>query len=109
MNKCEEMSEGQSSTSSEKQECLSHLMERIDLTVVCECGGLSDLQHHLQWVAREGLILCFLERSFEMAEDFLSSRALEEYLLETELHFERVEQYHPDYYDERVKIYHIWK
>ena len=41
MGKCEQMS-GQSSTSSEREECLLHMAQRADYTIVCECGGLSD-------------------------------------------------------------------
>lgn len=35
-------------------------MNNIDLTIICECGGISETIGHLQWLGREGLILCFL-------------------------------------------------
>ena len=50
--KCEEMS-GNSSTSSEKkEECLLHLVDKVDLTVVCECGGLEDLKCQLRFMGK---------------------------------------------------------
>ena len=102
------MSEANSTTSSDKQECLLHLIDKIDLTIVCEGGGLTDLDSHLKWLGKEGLVLCFLEREGE-SEDYLTSRSVEERLIERELNYERIDQYHPDYVDERVAIYHIWK
>lgn len=51
-------------------------MENIDLTIVCECGGLGDLQYHLKWMGQNGMIVCFLERPLGMTEDFLTSRSL---------------------------------
>jgi hypothetical protein len=43
------------------------------------------------------------------SEEFLSWRSLEERLIEKDLNYERLDQFHPDYVDERVIIYHIWK
>lgn len=40
-------------------------MARVDLSIICEGGGLADLDYHLRWIAKDGLILCFMERSIE--------------------------------------------
>jgi hypothetical protein len=40
-------------------------MDKIDFTIVCEGGGLSELEYHLKWIGREGLILCFMDRAME--------------------------------------------
>ena len=63
----------------------------------------------MRWMGKKGMIVCFLEREFGNPEDYLESRALEEYLLEAELNYEKIESYHPDYEDYRVKMYRIWK
>jgi hypothetical protein len=53
----------QSSTSSEqREECLIHLVPKIDYTIVCDCGGLTDLKYQLRWIGKKGMIVCFLER-----------------------------------------------
>ena len=101
---------GQSSTSSEKREdCLLHLMPKIDMTIMCEGGGLSDLEFQLRWMGKEGMILCFLERGFNSPEDYLSARTLEFFLLEKELNYQKIEDFNPDYQDERVQIYRIFR
>ena len=57
------MNENNSSTSTATNtECLLHLIGKVDLTIVCEGGGLNELNYHLKWIGREGLILCFMER-----------------------------------------------
>ena len=53
----------------------------------------------MRWMGKKGMIVCFLEREFGNPEDYLESRALEEYLLEAELNYEKIESYHPDYED----------
>ena len=56
---------GHSSPSSQRrEECLLHLLPRVDLTIVCEGGGLRELEQQLRWMGREGMIVCFLERSY---------------------------------------------
>jgi hypothetical protein len=55
-------------------------MEKIDLTIICEGGGVGELENHLRWLGREGQILCFLERETE-SEEFLTWRTLEERLI----------------------------
>lgn len=82
-------------------------MPKINYTIVCEGGGLNDLDHQLRWMGKEGIIVCFLDRESSSPEDYLSSRALEEYLIDKDMDYQRMEGYHPDYHDERVQIYKI--
>ena len=100
----------QSSTSSEpREECLTHLLPRVDLTLVCEGGGLNDLKFQLRWMGRRGMILCFLERDQENPEDYLSARTLETFLLEQGINYHKVEDLSLDYQDQRVQIYRIFR
>ena len=56
-------------------------MPKIDLTVVCEGGGMTDFKHQLHFMGKKGMILCFLERENADYEDYLDSRSVEEFLL----------------------------
>lgn len=76
------------------------------MTVVCEGGGLDDLQHQLGWMGKKGMIVCFMTRA--VAEDCLSVRELELYLIEKGIGYKKMEELHPDYDDERVQIYRLF-
>lgn len=55
------------------------------------------------------MILGFLERDSYILDDFLTCHKLEILLLTKQYEYEKIESYHPDYVDERVQIYKIWK
>lgn len=47
------MNENNSSNSTTNStECLYHLIGKIDLTIVCEGGGINELNQHLKWIGR---------------------------------------------------------
>lgn len=55
------------------------------------------------------MIVCFLERNYSTPEDYLEARTLEAFLIEKDLNYQKIEGYHPDYYDERVQIYRVFR
>ena len=54
------------------------------------------------------MILCFLEREYNSPEDFLTVRVLEKFLNEKDINYDKIEDYHPDYNDERIQMYKIY-
>ena len=84
-------------------------MPKVDITLVCEGGGLSDLQHQLNWIGKEGIIICFLEREINSPEDYLSKRNLEIFMEEKDMNYTKIEEFNPDYQDERVQIYRVFR
>lgn len=84
-------------------------IDQIDFTMACEAGNIQDLAQQLELIGKEGMILGFRERSYEYESEYLSGQEVERYLLENSYEYEKLDNHHPDYIDERVSIYWIWK
>ena len=64
---------------------------------MCEGGGIEDLEEQMKWMGKKGMIIGFMERSYDLEEEYLNAKSLERYLLKNELEYEEVESKHPDY------------
>ena len=55
------------------------------------------MEEQMKWMGKKGMIIGFMERSYDLEEEYLNAKSLERYLLKKELEYEEVESKHPDY------------
>ena len=60
---------------------MNKLQTNIDYCIVCEGGNLDDLECQMKWMGKKGMIVGFMERSYDMDDEYLNAKSLERYLL----------------------------